>query len=505
MMSHSPPLTQLYQQYRGESSLKSPFDRVLLEFLQDSPVDSSLLEMVITREFSDCCESVFALVNRWQELLVLLLILHEQQLLGAYYPLFIESIDSLSRVNVWEDFQLVAAYRALVALFLDQAVKNFKFIQLPNGAAPIEGGGHWNWGGIPHPHFHAELGCLWLLYSSLTGDSSFLDAAEQLAEWQKNTLDSKFCPFVGLFSHEGDTSEGSLLINNYTLFNVIARMTQKSDMAFLATKQLERLQSIMQAYQGVISPLALVLEKMYASHEKPPEITVSLPSTFSDSDLALVGCRTTVSEFNADAVVTLSGGGSGMGCFHRGDVHVVSFGPQHLPLGDCLGFGVEGISKQCLISLSQSASFSLKGISRLQSHPSLSNGLSGFAHFREGEHSGVWLETNIDFENGDLFIKTKLNSLLDREIAFVFFVKCLYCIADEKEKIHSRSLRHYVGDVCRVDLHGSENSIALEAAQGGKMHVIPLAGGENFWGADFLIAYLCTDEQKQYQWHLGGA
>jgi hypothetical protein len=35
------------------------------------------------------------------------------------------------------------------------------------------------------------------------------------------------------------------------------------------------------------------------------------------------------------------------------------------------------------------------------------------------------------------------------------------------------------------------------------MQVIPLAGGDNFWGADFLVAYHLSQDQRNYQWHLG--
>jgi len=34
------------------------------------------------------------------------------------------------------------------------------------------------------------------------------------------------------------------------------------------------------------------------------------------------------------------------------------------------------------------------------------------------------------------------------------------------------------------------------------MQVIPLSGGENFWGVDFLAAYVCSDEQRHYSWQL---
>ncbi len=497
-MSQLLSLVQLYRKFIENSDTITLFERMIGDFIEDVSVDSSSFAAVLQIPYPTHYKSVWGLVGEWQRTLILSLLLRELRLLDTYSPLLMERIISLSAIVVWDEFQLVTAYKAIVSLLLGQPVKKIKVIQSPSGSAPLEGGGHWSWACIPHPSFHAELGSLWDLYSVLSSDSSYLAAAEKLAQWQQHTLDVNHAPFIGLFSNEGDISEEGLLLRNYTLFSLVGRSSNRSDMAFLAEKQLEKLQDATFEDEGFFFPLATILEKIYALYGDI-RTTFQLPSTFHDPDTTLLGYRSK----KVSVVASLSGGGSGMGCFHFDDIQVVNFGPQHLPLGECLGFGLEGIPSDIQTSDSHDeSSFSLRGIARLKSRIDSNAQHQSLANFREGEHAGIWLDTKIQFEKEKLAIDISLHHLFNPEIAFVFFVKSRFCTVDGKQKIYPRSFTHYQGDVARIDLHGNEEILTIEAKNPHEVHLVPLGGGKNFWGADFLIAYICSDKQKNYQWSI---
>ena len=90
-------------------------------------------------------------------------------------------------------------------------------------------------------------------------------------------------------------------------------------------------------------------------------------------------------------------------------------------------------------------------------------------------------------------------------VAFSFFVKALRCrVASQQEFLYPRTLERYEGEVQTVAFEGQDHVLELRSLScKGTMQVIPLAGGNNFWGADFLVAYLLSAEQRQYQWHVG--
>ncbi len=65
-------------------------------------------------------------------------------------------------------------------------------------------------------------------------------------------------------------------------------------------------------------------------------------------------------------------------------------------------------------------------------------------------------------------------------------------------------LDRYEGDPQTLTFEGRHTTLVLRSLFfKGTMQVIPLGGGNNFWGADFLVAYLLRPDQSHYQWHIG--
>lgn len=501
----------LYHQHLVDTDSATPLDNLVSAYLNDAGVEARLFENVVDWEHRSPHINVslqgspWELVDHWRELLTIALIACDTDLLLKIKNSLLERVHNLSKCVLWSEFQLMNAYQHLIAMLLGQHDPHDKMIdvrQLESGAAPMENGGHWAWGDIPHSIFHAELGVLWCLQSALSEDHRTKAAAEALAQWQLNTLDHEYMPFSGLYSQEGDASELSLLMNNYVLFNAVARICSRHDMAYVAEQQSERLAVLMSLPPGPIPIHALVLQAWFERHfNHPAPTSFRLPGAIQDKSMALAGCRLP----GCSAVATLYGGGTGMGCFHRGDVQVVNFGPQHLPLGDCRGFGLEGAGRLLasrLRTLSiEEGGFVLEGTGRMAPRP---KGVQSLAGFRHGDPSGCWIEARIEVNKGHLCVETHFNGIFDdKSFAFVFFIKASGCIIDGKQVIKPRSFQHYQGEICPVQLKGEQFTVCIEAEhKTGEMRVIPLGGGQNFWGADYLIAYQCHTEGGCYRWQL---
>lgn len=525
-------LTDFYCQRLNDVYNPTALDQLFKAFLNNHSLDNSLVSLVLEEdtltplycqkksekersdnklEIVNTSTTPWDLVKQWRNLFVIVLILHERSCLQEFRHAITAKIKALESVGLWTEFQLISSYQTIVkAIALDQHAKMPVF-QLPSGAAPLEAGEHWSWASIPHPNYHAELGALWCFYGSFYNDQRVLSAAEYLADWQQCTLNHEGIPHVGLFSHEGDTAEENLLINNYILFDSIARQCSRADIAAIANIQKEKLQLIMPLNGKMIHPLYVILENWHARAcpyliglqndaviENNKSLFQQFPSNYQDLNLAFAGCRNS----NSSAVATLFGGGSGMGSFCREEIQIVSFGPQNGPLGDCRGYGLESgadLSKHIKVINSTADQFSIEGLTRLRSIPQEKTSL---ANYREGIHACVWIDSKLEFNENKFSISLTFNDFNDLDLSFAFFVKASHCIIDGKQTVQPRSLQHYWGDIHRVDLQGRKEMLSIKADHQGEMHVIPLGGGEDFWGADFLIAYTCKNDLKQYHWSI---
>lgn len=489
-------LKKLYHQYCREAYKITPLEQIVESYLNDTCIDAKLLDHELVAGDKLDYLSPWELLDAWRKILIPLLIF-KGKLQEEKKHLIIQEIKRLQTEVCWPEFQLLSAYQHLVDILLGcRPEKKNVFFQLEEGACPVEGGGHWSWGGVPHPAFHAELGTLWLLCAGLTGNQLFFEYAKRLVEWQLHTLDHDFSPFVGLYSHEGNVSESLLLINNYILFFAASRCMSRPDYAFIAKKILSKLNDIASKTNVEIPPYAVLMEKWFGEQYSSIEAQeMKLPTHFQDIKLGKAGNRSE----NSSAIGTLFGGGTGMGCCHFGDVQVVNFGPQHLPLGDCRGFGVEGggqLLSEYIKSISiTDTSFNIEGLARMASLPMPTTSL---ANFRQGQPSGIWLDSKLRYEAGEFSIHASFKGLFDHPIAFVFFVKANNCLIDGKQMVKPRSFQQYSGEVREVELQGNRGSLFLNEIQKQgldfcqEMQVIPLGGGKNFWGADFLVAYMST-------------
>ncbi|MBA3721934.1 MAG: hypothetical protein H0W88_05995 [Parachlamydiaceae bacterium] len=438
------------------------------------------------------------IVKNWQSLLIVTLLrfhtkVESQAVLQKFHFLFNQPWNHESQYLK----ALVALNQCLLGLTpLDLGLKI-----LEGGAIPIELQEYCPWQSLPYCPYHAELGVIVTLLGFLSGNTTLINDAKRMANWQLNTLDAHFSPLIGLFVQEKDGMVSQHLLWNYIFFYSISRLLGESSFEVIAQAQLKQLESLIEIKTFSISPLFPLIEKLiHDRSDKPTEETLKLPEHFFDPSTSLVGLRNE----QQHAICTLHGGHTGLGCYRFQDVQIINYGPQYMPLEECQGFGIEGnyLSDQGLRKSTFEVgrqSFSMKGCVRFVDQP-LSVPQDNLFHF--GKLRGIWLETEQQFKDLKLNIKTNFLGIQGWDsVAFSFFVKAQRCRIDST-CLEPRTLNNYEGRVGSITLEGQKGNVLLTSSFEGTMQIIPLGSDDNFWGADFIIAYLLDSSQSKYHWQI---
>jgi hypothetical protein len=191
------------------------------------------------------------------------------------------------------------------------------------------------------------------------------------------------------------------------------------------------------------------------------------PSRLADEGLCLLA--------RDGVVATTAGHGTGLGAGSFGDVTICTFGPQVSPLGDCSTFGIHNpVSAEGPRHRATIAEDSIEGVCAI--------------HGTEGQ----WLEVKqtIDQESWEIAIEGAAHPLL-------FYVNC-QAVTAGSSRVPRGALSGYTGPASELQLEGAEGSVTL-TSETSEVQVIPLSGGDHFWGASFLIAY---PPQNQLQFTL---
>lgn len=477
--------------------VSSSFDQMVHQFLEHQivPTEEMIEEACIWHE---PLMSVEQLIANWKRLLAVNLLCH----LAQGHQANLASKVRLFERHPWN--QGSHYFRALVAVnhaLAKMPIPEVGIHLLESGAALIDLHEYCPWLSLPYIPHHFELGIFLCLLSLMTGRQDLQETFLKLAQWQLNTLDAAGMPLAGLFVREKDSRIEEHLCLGYLLFRGAACLSHEAVFATVSQALFKKLTERLEKDTNSIHPLWGLVEKWLDKYEMLSKASpsLSLAESITDPSTALVGYRS----LSQHAICTLHGAQTGLGSVRQGDVEIVSYGPQYLPLGDCQGFGIEGNAlsdqgmRRSLIEWRRQ-SFILKGCTRLVDYPSTSS-------FETGQFRGIWLEVTQEFKRPHFYLKTSFLGLNGwDEVAFSFFVKASRCRTHAKQILLPRTLERYEGPVQTLFLEGKEVVLELNMlSPKGTMQVIPLGGGNNFWDADFLIAYILSSDQRDYQWHLG--
>lgn len=487
-------LCSLQSLYLAQIEDSSPyFDQVICQFFESQTIPSQ--DVVEECQWYEPFLSEDKAIKNWQKLLAMNLFC---DLIQLYQTEMASKVHFFER-HPWNQSSqyfrsLVAVNHALAKMPIPEVGPHL----LESGAALIDLHEYYPWLSLPYTPHHFEFGIYLCLLALMTKRIDLQDIVVQLANWQLNTLDIDAKPMLGLFVREKDGRTLQHLCLSYLLFRGAALLTDEATFAAIAETSLKNIQLHLAQTEEKIDPLWILLEKWLEQHKVLSQTTLELPEHIYDPSTALVGYRSA----NQHVVCTLHGGHTGLGEYRFGDVHIVNYGPQYLPLEKCEGFGIEGNAlsdhgmRRSMIEWRR-GSFVLKGCTRLVDQPSSSL-------FEVGLFRGIWLEVVQEFKKPHFYLKTSFLGLDGWDlVVFSFFVKASLCKI-QSQILKPRTLECYEGEVQNLILEGLNQPIEIQPLSfKGKMQVIPLAGGNNFWGADFLIAYFMTPDQRHYQWHVG--
>jgi hypothetical protein len=115
--------------------------------------------------------------------------------------------------------------------------------------------------------------------------------------------------------------------------------------------------------------------------------------------------------------------------------------------------------------------FRMKGWTKLFAHP-------------------AWMQIEAYFEAQKFKLSCRLQEDRPSEnLAMVFYLKGDQLVIGGKETLQGGSLERYQGKAVPLELIAEDEKIFIEPLFDQEMQIIPLAGGDHFWGAHFLIAF----------------
>lgn len=487
----------------SENQSLTSFEKLVVEFLSHRSLDPSQIEKVLsTDEFQkdDELENDLDIQRKILALNCMVEILEDKENLRK--P--IQAAYNRSKYSSFEkDFQLVEGLIALNGHMLSEGKKTVSPKLHSTGACPMEWKGYFPWGTLPQPKLQAEMGAVWAILGKVANDGNLLSSASKVAEWQMtHTIDHRAHPTHGLFWKESQASLVEILCANTLLFHSVATFCANSEMEDLAQKQEAFLSGNVDnenlTFLAYVSILSLWIDSLVTT---PIPQEFILQKSFCDPHVALIGARSE----DSHVACTLLGSNTGLGTFCKDDISVINYGPQLFPLGDCKNFGIERTfrpeseSNPEAFFEAREEGFVLKGTCKVATQ---SDAASTKPLVAPG-HSGIWMDVSQVYSPGELNLEVSSYGLEANEsLAFAFYVNGLSC--DIKGmKVSPRSLDRYEGKVETIHIRGEHSSIKIEAPSPAQsLQVIPLAGDDHFWSADFLLAYSIPVEPKVYSWKL---
>jgi hypothetical protein len=183
---------------------------------------------------------------------------------------------------------------------------------------------------------------------------------------------------------------------------------------------------------------------------------------------------------NLSGALTLCGMNSSLGTIHIDDVKILTMGFQYFPLSSVENFGQfrpfrdEKTFDHVKLLMEKKSAF-LEGWTRL---------------CKNAKGSNLWTEMKASFKSDKCHLNFCFHEQQFQEkIAFVFYVQAKSCQI-EKRTLIATSLEQYFGALSnRLSFRGKLGALTVQAKGPTLMHIIPLAGNNCFWGANFLLAY----------------
>jgi hypothetical protein len=453
---------------------------------------SPLLDFIEHHQWvnGDLPSSPWARIDLGENLLAAALLISLAGKKIAEYPQLLREIEVFTQKSGWPRISLVTGQAQLLQLLA--GISDAALPAEADGYYPFVEGHYWSWADIPFMIQHAQLGIIHTLLAFHQPDSGYRATSKAIADWQTQLLDSDGIPTT-LYQREGATTETQLLATHYILYRAIAQLHQCTRAAAISETILLKLHQI-----ETPSRLPLYLFAVEAFLESqlpppPPEVK-SLPEMIADPKVLIAGYRSST----RSVICSLSGSRTGIGYIRKGDVKILSYGPHGFPLTECQQYGIEAAATLGAgeMAVGENA-FNLSRIIKLPAEPPANNHPATFGMLPAPFE---FAEIRQEYADDILHVSYKPYSSRSRELGFAFFAQASNCLLSDGTLIKRKSLEQFSGKSQPLALQANHATLTLLPADGTEMQIIPLAGSDDFWGADYLIAFKTPDAGCFYKW-----
>lgn len=411
----------------------------------------------------------------------------------ADYPKLKNGIDVFAEHCNWPELPLITAQVQLLKMLTESGGRcEPSFTQ--SGYHPFAKGGYWDWADVPFALQHAKLGILHALLAFQSPLSKFEESAQAIADWQTQLLDEDYTP-MPLFQREGTTTEGELLAFHYLLYKAIAQLRQCPRASSIAEAMRARLEEMTLSLPAFFSVVEAYLTRQLAP---PVPKAVPLPAIIADTEVLIGGFRTA----HRTILCAQSGSRTGLGYVRKGDVKILSYGPQAFPLAECQEFGIEAPASAKHARMQVDEFFiNMSNVVKIPLEPPINDHPSTFGMLPPPFD---YAQIHQEYANDILEISFTPHKWKEsRDIAFVFYVKAFNCLLEDGTLIKRKSLDRFEGPSQSLALQAAQSTLTLIPGQGvQQIKIIPLSGEDVYWGADYLISFKLPNSGCLYRWKI---
>ncbi len=402
------------------------------------------------------------------------------QLKEGSSPVALQKLKDLSKYPFWQSCELAWALLACNCQLSNISCSKIALLQEESGCLLLLKNQRFMWDALPYPRLHAEVGAL-LALMAINGKEEYSQIALKMGKWQERLLDHLQRPLFSPWLQEGTLSYAELTLANFFFFNQLAELdgetfaplAERIGKSLVVAKEKTPFWDLVDFFPRKNSS-SKSLKKKEGFFYDPASVFAKKDGPISTISLFGSGCRST------------------MGLYLYDNGGVVGFGPQHLPLGSCEEFGLSTSralfqKSASIVEAPDSNEFALSFTARL----SAKSERKRYPNIGDSGFSGCWLEANLSIKEEELNISCQMQGIEPTSNwVFVFFAKAKSAFVAGSHKLNPRSLDRYKGPPQEMIFDVGTTFLKLHAIKGVEMmEVIPLAGDDNFWSADFLIAY----------------
>lgn len=433
----------------------------------------------------------------WQFLLKAILLALFEDKLDSKIKIYKEKWYKLKEQQSFQAFSIELLYAKITAHFLKIEETSFlEITQTKSGFCSLYSENHWRFFKVPFIDQHAEFATLLLLLGKLTQNPSLVNQGYKSALWHTKNIDPHFTPYRGFLSNHLHTDYFDVVLKQGILLHLASLALEDKEMAFLAKSHFS---FILKAEPYQLKKISLssllvwkLINQLFQNQLTP--VHVDLSSETFEEEMPIAGYRSE----KISLLCSLTGNNSSMGTLKFDDLEIAAFGPQLSDLGDGKGFGFIGLNEneKNFELQKKSDAFTLKKVVGLP-HFTIESSLLNM-----WQHPKCWLDTKLTYEKEYFTVKIK-PLRLNQEVYFVFYVIADQCLIKGEKKILYQSLEQFQGKACSVSFLNKTKIMTFDPLlKEGSMKIIPLEGGQSFWGANYLIAYHLNNKYSTFEWKI---